>query len=73
MKQGTETVTVTSAGLAIGQIVVYALDQALTEPMPNEVAIAVGTVITGALLFCKHLYTNWRQRRHDETDTHLGI
>ena len=64
----TETVTLTGVGLAIGQIVVWALETfALTEPMPNEVAMAVGTVITGGLV----LLAQFRRSKH-ETDNRLS-
>ena len=51
-------------GLPVGQILVWALETfALADPIPGQVAIAIGTVIGGAI----HYIKSRRDNAHDHT------
>lgn len=66
MKQTGTAVSLTGVGTALGIIAVWALDTfALAEPMPSEVAIAVGTVITGGLFFIRQTLDRRNEHAHD--------
>lgn len=48
---------VAGVGLALGQIVVWLLETfALAEPVPGEIAIAIGTVLAAVIQLSKELY-----------------